>query len=83
VAPAEVIEIIRTQMLKIAESDSSAPLSLGLLGALWSSSAAMGAAIGAMNRAYDIDEGRPWWRVKLLAIALTVGLALPHEARIP
>lgn len=75
VAPAEVIEIIRTQMLKIAETDSSAPLSLGLLGALWSSSAAMGAAIGAMNRAYDIEESRAWWRVKLLAIALTVGLA--------
>jgi len=30
---------------------------------------------GGLNRAYDIAEGRPWWKVRLVAIALTVGLA--------
>ena len=50
--------------------------SLGLLGALWSSSAAMVAMIDAMNRAYDIDESRPWWKVRITAILLTVGLAV-------
>ena len=50
--------------------------SLGLLMALWSSSAALVAVTDALNRAYDIEEGRPWWKVRLLAIALTIGLAL-------
>ena len=29
-----------------------------------------------LNAAYDITEGRPWWKVRLTAIGLTVGLAL-------
>jgi membrane protein len=76
VMPADAVEIIREQMLKIADSDDTALLSAGILVALWSSSAAMGALVNAMNRAYDIEEGRPWWRVRILAILLTVGLAV-------
>ena len=32
----------------------------------------MVALIDALNRAYDIEEGRPWWKVRLLAVALTI-----------
>ena len=31
--------------------------------------------IDALNRAYDIEEGRPWWKVRLLALGLTLALA--------
>jgi membrane protein len=75
IAPAEVITIIKDQMLAIANSRSTALLSLGLIGAIWSSSAAMGAIVSAMNRAYGVQDSRPWWKVKLLAVLLTVGLA--------
>ena len=36
----------------------------------------MTAIIDTLNRAYDIEEGRPWWKVRLTAIGLTVGVAL-------
>jgi membrane protein len=75
-APSEMIEIIRQEMAKIAEGQHGGLVTVGLLGALWSSSSAMVAVIGAMNRAYDIDESRPWWKVRLTAIGLTVGLSL-------
>ena len=29
-----------------------------------------------LNAAYDITESRPWWKVRLIAIGLTIGLAL-------
>ena len=29
-----------------------------------------------LNAAYDITEGRPWWKVRLTAIGITIGLAL-------
>ncbi|MEO7189579.1 MAG: YihY/virulence factor BrkB family protein [Vicinamibacterales bacterium] len=74
--PAEVLEIIKQQMLKLADSHDSGLLSVGLLGAIWSSSAAMVAIVTTMNRAYDIDEGRPWWKVRIIAVSLTVGLAV-------
>jgi membrane protein len=63
-------------MSKIADSGGTALLSFGILVALWSSSSAMGAIVNAMNRAYDIEEQRSWWKVKLLAIVLTIGLAV-------
>jgi len=44
--------------------------------ALWSSSSAMTAIIGTLNSAYDIEEGRPWWKVQLTALLLTLGVAL-------
>jgi hypothetical protein len=43
---------------------------------VWSSSAAVVSIIGSLNRAYDIDEGRPWWKVRLIAIGLTIALAV-------
>jgi membrane protein len=76
VAPAAVIDIIRQQMLNIAAGDHGGLLSLGLVAALWSSSGAMVAIIGAMNRAFDIDESRSWLKVRLTAIALTIALAI-------
>jgi membrane protein len=47
-----------------------------MLATLWSSSAAMTAIIDTLNAAYDIEEGRPWWKVRITAIGLTVGVAL-------
>lgn len=75
IMPREGIEIIRSQMLKVAQGDNVGLLSVGVAGAIWSSSAAMGALVGAINHAYDLTETRPWWKVRLLAIALTIGLA--------
>jgi hypothetical protein len=31
--------------------------------------------VGALNRAYAIEEGRPRWKVRLVAIGLTLGVA--------
>src|SRR4029453_1155909 len=59
VAPPEVLSIIRNQLTKIATGDDRGILTIGIVGAVWSSSAALGAMIDAMNRAYDVTESRP------------------------
>jgi membrane protein len=38
-------------------------ITLGVAGALWSSSSAMVAVISTLNRAFDIDC-RPWWKIR-------------------
>jgi membrane protein len=73
--PAEVVRFLTDQLTRVANADSGGILTLGVLGAIWSSSAAVVAIIDALNAAYDIEEGRPWWKVRLLAIGLTLGLA--------
>jgi len=76
VAPADVLGLLEEQLRRIANADSGGILTIGVLGAIWSSSAALVAIVGSLNRAYDIEESRPWWRVRLTAIGLTLGLAL-------
>src|SRR5688572_27835124 len=75
-AAPEMVALIREQLQQISNAENGGILSLGLLGAIWSSSAALVSIIGAFNRAYDIEEGRPWWKVRLTAIGLTVALAV-------
>jgi membrane protein len=72
----EVLELIQDQMRRLGNRDSGGLLTFGVLAALWSSSAALVSIVGAVNRAYDHEETRPWWRVRLVAITLTVGVAL-------
>ena len=74
--PAEALQIITEQIRKISEGEQGGLMTLGMLLALWSSSAAMTSIIDTMNTAYDIEEGRPWWKVRLTAMALTMGVAV-------
>ena len=75
IAPPDVIQIVREQLDNIAGGSNGGLFTFGLLMALWSSSAALVGICDALNRAYDIEEGRPWWKVRLTAIGLTVALA--------
>jgi membrane protein len=75
-APPEALRIITDQIQKIRDAKPGGLLTFGVATAVWSSSSAMTAIISTLNSAYDIEEGRPWWRVQLTAILLTVGVAL-------
>jgi membrane protein len=75
VAPRELVALLRTQLAAIASGSQAGLLTLGIAGAVWSSSAAMVAIIDALNHAYDVDEWRPWWKRRLVALALTIALA--------
>ena len=74
IAPPEVLTIIRKQLESIVSGEATSLLTIGVLGALWSSSGAMTSIVSALNRAYDIPETRPWWKVRLVAIGLTLAL---------
>jgi len=76
IAPSEVLTLLRTQLDEVVRGSYGSLLTLGIVGAIWSSSAAMVAIIDALNHAYDIEERRPWWKRRIVAIALTVALAL-------
>jgi membrane protein len=75
IVPGDIVGILQDQIRKISEGKHGGILTFGLVAALWSSSAALVGLIDALNRAYDIEEGRPWWEVRLLAIGLTFALA--------
>ena len=76
VAPGEVLSIVTDQILKISHEQNGGLLTIGMLGTIWSTSSGVTAIIDTLNQAYDIQEGRPWWKVKLTALGLTVALAV-------
>ena len=78
VAPHGVISMIDLARKDAAGNKSGSAIALvaGILAALWASSGAMGAVIKAVNRAYEEDETRPFWKVRLTALVLVVATGL-------
>lgn len=76
VAPQDVVQIVTEQMKKISGDKAGGLLTLAFLFTLWSSSTAVVSMVTTLNAAYDVTESRPWWKVRLIAIGLTLGLAI-------
>jgi len=75
-APPAALTIITEQIQKISQAKPGGLLTFGVATAVWTCSSAMSAIINTLNSAYDIEEGRPWWKVQSTAILLTLGVAL-------
>ncbi len=75
-APPDVINIIREQLISLSQGSQGGIMTFGVVAALWSSSAALVALVDALNRAYDVEDARPWWKQRLTALLLTVGVAV-------
>ena len=73
--PPDVLQVIRREIDELLQGSTQSLLTVAIAGALWSSSSAMTAVITTLNRAYDIDEFRPWWKTRLVAVALSLALA--------
>ena len=51
-------------------------LVLGVLGALWSASGYVGAFGRAMNRVYQVEEGRPFWKLRPQQVLITIAAVI-------
>ncbi len=70
---AEVLTSVETALNQVASSESAGlALVVGVLAALWSASGYVGAFGRAMNRIYEIDEGRPFWKLRPVMLLLTL-----------
>lgn len=73
--PGDAAEYLERFVAEVTGSSRPGMLSLGVLLTLWSGSSIFTALINGLNRVYDLDETRPWWRRRLLAlIALVLSL---------
>jgi membrane protein len=72
IAPSGVIKFISSLQHDSKGGTSAAAFVIGFFGAVWAASGAMGSVIKAVNRAYELQETRPFWRVRGIAIVLVV-----------
>ncbi|MDT5186312.1 MAG: rane protein, partial [Mycobacterium sp.] len=80
-APGSAVDTLRGPIEQLVESPSAGfALIAGVVGALWSASGYIGAFGRAMNRIYEIDEGRPVWKLRPLQLVLTFGALVAAAA---
>jgi membrane protein len=67
------LKTIQPALTHIANSPGAGiGLVVGLLGALWSASGYVGAFGRSMNAIYEIDEGRPFWKLRPVMLLVTL-----------
>src|SRR5436190_9608379 len=76
VLPGSAFSLVDSTMYEVTAASGGGKLSFGLLAALWAASNGMTAITEALNVAYNVQESRPWWKRRLIAIGLTIGLSL-------
>lgn len=76
VMPPSALQLTDTTLREVTSASSGGKISFGILATLWAASNGMGAITEALNVAYDVKEARPWWKTRLTAIILTIGLSV-------
>jgi membrane protein len=70
--PAQEMSVVEKVAEGILPMHRGSIFSLGLIGYLWSATGGFGAAIEALDIAYDVEQSRSWWRDRLRALLLIV-----------
>ncbi|PYN74626.1 MAG: hypothetical protein DMD96_30000 [Candidatus Rokuibacteriota bacterium] len=76
VLPGDAASLLRKTLAEVVSGASGGLLSVGGLTALVVGSSGMLWIMKALNAAYGIVDNRSWWRKRLIAGALTLGLSL-------
>lgn len=76
VVPGEAMRLVQQTIRDVVSNRSGGLLSFGILGAVWAASGGVTAVMGALNVAYGTKEERSFWRIRLVAIFLTLALSL-------
>lgn len=75
VGPADAADTLKPILERLAETPGAGlTFILSLALALWSASGYVAAFSRGMNRIYEIDEGRPIWKLRPLLLVVTVAL---------
>ena len=77
-APASAVDTLAGPIEGVIRQKQAAGalLGFGLAGAIWSASGYIGAFMRAMNIVYEVEEGRPFWKLRPLQIVLTILMVL-------
>jgi membrane protein len=76
VMPYSALMLVHATLDEVIATRGGGKLSFSLLAALWVASSGMGAISDTLNVAYNVKERRPWWRVRLVSLGLTMALTL-------
>jgi len=70
--PPDSMGLVRRVLSDVITPNRGTFLSFGILGTLWAASGGFSAAIEALNIAYDVQDDRPFWKTRPLAMGLAL-----------
>ena len=70
--PPDSMGLVRRVLADVITPNRGTFLSFGILGTLWAASGGFSAAIEALNIAYDVQDDRPFWKTRPLAVGLAL-----------
>lgn len=68
--PAQAMRFVQSTLFDVLNSNRTTWLSIGMLGMIWVASSVFDATIEALDIAYDVQDNRPFWKTRLIAIGL-------------
>ena len=68
--PPDSMGLVRRVLADVITPNRGTFLSFGILGSLWAASGGFSAAIEALNIAYEVNDDRPFWKTRPLALGL-------------
>ena len=74
--PGDTATLVRDNIVQLVSDQKGGLLSFGIALTLWTASSAIVAIIDALNQAYDVEESRPFWKVRGIAVLMIIGLSL-------
>lgn len=74
--PESTAATVSSILQEATENKSQTMLSIGMLTTIWAASNGVNAIIKGLNKAFDVKENRPFWKVRGLSVLLTLGLAI-------
>lgn len=76
VMPGDAMRLVSETINDVTRNRHGGLLSFGVFGTLWAASGGVTAVMDTLNAAYDAKEERSFWKIRLVAIGLTIALAL-------
>ena len=74
--PPEAYQVVTHTLTEISRNAGGGKLTVGIVLTLWFASGGMTSMISALNGAYEVRESRAFYKVRAIAVALTVAVSI-------
>ena len=69
-------DLVSKTMTEVSKAAGGGKITLGVLLGLWTAGSGIVSMMSGLNMAYDIREGRPFWKVRAIAFGLTIAISV-------
>jgi membrane protein len=74
--PSDASGLISKTITQVIAARGTGKIVIGLLGALWAASSGVSSLIETLNIAYEVEESRPFWKKRAIAVGLTAAVSV-------